>query len=256
MLILTQLKHRYQINLSCSALGHTYAGLVVSFLLVARINSTLARYNDSNGYIGIMYRETRECFFGWGSFPQCKKDLVVVVFFGWEEKMGRKNPLTCTTHLSFFLLLLLLCPTTTGEMVQKAVIFSRKGNNTDLAAKEWRSELAYRVLLLLRTTVSTIEYPSAKIPAYEIPELSGMEWHYVQPDRKFLQRAEIPSCEETDSIRVPTRMAQLVRETICSQLSRLAHPMNVQEELNMLASVDKFQEGYYGIRKFRVCMCV
>jgi hypothetical protein len=139
-----------------------------------------------------------------------------------------------------------------GEIVQKAVVFSRKGNNTDRAAKEWRSELAYRVLLLLRTTVANIEYPSARVPAYEIPELSGMEWQYVQPDRNFLQRTEIPYSEETDSIRVPNRMAQLVRETICSQLSRLAHPMNVQEEINMLASVDKFQEGYYGMRKFRV----
>jgi hypothetical protein len=132
------------------------------------------------------------------------------------------------------------------------LVFSRKGNNTNQEAKEWRSELAYRVLLLLRTTVSNIEYPSARVLAYEIPELSGMEWQYVQPNRTFLQRAEIPYSNETDSIRVPTRMAQLVRETICSQLSRLSHPMNVQEELNLLASVDKFQEGYYGMRKFRV----
>jgi hypothetical protein len=137
-------------------------------------------------------------------------------------------------------------------MVQKAFVYSRKGNNTDAAAKEWRSELAYRVLLLLRTTVSNIEYPSVRVPAYEIPELSGMEWQYVQPDRNFLQRAEIPYSEEINSIRVPNRMAQLVRETICSQLSRLQHPMNVQEELNVLVSVEKFQEAYYGMRKFRV----
>lgn len=198
VVLLKFLKKQYDLNLSCSSLGHTFAGLVVSFLLVARINSGLARYNECRGYIGIMYQETR-------------------------------------------------------EIVQKALVFSRsRGNNTNVAAKEWRSELAYRVLLLLRTTVANIEYPSAKVPAYEIPELSGVELQCVQPDRQFQIRAEIPYSEETDSIRVPKRMAQLLRETVCSQNSRLPHPLSVQQEMNLLASIDKFQCGYYGMRKFMV----
>jgi predicted membrane chloride channel (bestrophin family) len=60
VILLKVLKNRYQLDLSCSPLGHTFAGLVVSFLLVARINSGLARYNECRGYIGIMYQETRE----------------------------------------------------------------------------------------------------------------------------------------------------------------------------------------------------
>ncbi|KAG7344780.1 bestrophin, RFP-TM, chloride channel [Nitzschia inconspicua] len=189
------LETQFNVNLSCSPLGHTFAGLVVSFLLVSRISSTLARYGECRGYIGIMYQETR-------------------------------------------------------EIVQKALVFSRTaGNNTNQAAKEWRSELAYRALLLLRTTVANIEYSSAKTAAYEVPELSGVELQCVQPDRNFLRRANIPFSEETDSVRVPKRMAQLLRETICSHGSRLPHPIHVQHEMNLLASVDKFQGGYYGMRK-------
>jgi hypothetical protein len=150
------------------------------------------------------------------------------------------------------IVMVLICVVLAGEIVQKALVFSRKGNNTNQAAKEWRSELAYRVLLLLRTTVANIKYPSAKVPAYQIPELSGVELQCVQPDHRFLQRAEIPYSEETDSIRVPKRISQLLRETVCSQDSRLPHPLSVQQEMNLLASIDKFQGGYYGMRKFMV----
>ncbi|KAL3922166.1 MAG: hypothetical protein SGILL_002351 [Bacillariaceae sp.] len=192
------LKKNYDIDLACSALGHTIAGLVVSFLLVARINSGLARYNESRGFIGIMYRETR-------------------------------------------------------EIVQKALVYSRSKKNSTQSDKEWRSELAYRTMLLLQTTVATTQYPTHRVPAYEIPSLSGVELQCATPDRSFLQRANIPFSEEANSVRVPKRMAQLVRETVCSQNERLSHPISIQQEMNLLASVDKYQGGYYGMRKFMVC---
>jgi hypothetical protein len=56
------------------------------------------------------------------------------------------------------------------------VVFSRKYKITQQEAKEWRSEIAYRIMLVLRTTVAIIEYPNDIIPAWQLPELSsGLE---------------------------------------------------------------------------------
>jgi hypothetical protein len=139
------------------------------------------------------------------------------------------------------------------ELVQKSIVYSRsKPKNNETTAKEWRSELGYRSLLLLRTTVAVIEYPSKKVPAYEVPELSGVELASCQPDKQFLRHANIPSAAAIDSIRVPQRMAQLLRESICSQSERLAQPLSGNQESSLLASIDNFQGGYYGMRKFMV----
>jgi hypothetical protein len=200
VVLLKILELNYGLRVTVSTLGHTIAGMVVSFLLVSRINSGLTRYNESRGYIGVMYRETR-------------------------------------------------------EIVQKALVYSRSKRNSDRAGQEWRSELAYRAMLLLQTTVANISYPSRRIPAYEIPELSGVELQCATPDKEFLRHANIPSSEETDSVRVPKRMAQLVRETVCSQGDRLLHPITAQQEMSLLAAVDKFQGGNSGMRKFMVSAC-
>ncbi|KAL3934521.1 MAG: hypothetical protein SGARI_003348, partial [Bacillariaceae sp.] len=140
----------------------------------------------------------------------------------------------------------------TREIVQKALVYSRSKKNADRNGKEWRSELAYRAMRLLQTTVANIRYPAQKVPAYDIPELSGVELQCATPDKDFLRRANIPSTEESDSVRVPKRMAQLVRETVCSQGDRLSHPISIQQEMTLLACVDKFQGGNYGMRKFMV----
>jgi hypothetical protein len=64
---------------------------------------------------------------------------------------------------------------TLGELMQTMVIWSRKYRNTTMEAKEWRLEVAYRTMLLLRTIVAVLEYPTRKIPAWTVPELSGIE---------------------------------------------------------------------------------
>ena len=55
-----------------------------------------------------------------------------------------------------------------------------------------------------------------------------------------------------DSLRVPTRMAYLLRESICSQEERLQHPMHIQLENKLLSSVDSIVQGYYG---YVYCKC-
>jgi predicted membrane chloride channel (bestrophin family) len=51
-------------------------------------------------------------------------------------------------------------------------------------------------------------------------------------------------------MRVPIRVAYLLRKTTCSQSKRLRIPIHVVQENKLLASIDNFMGGYYGIRKF------
>jgi predicted membrane chloride channel (bestrophin family) len=43
--------------------GHSFASMIVAFLVVSRINTTLARYSECRNYIGVMYREASELIF-------------------------------------------------------------------------------------------------------------------------------------------------------------------------------------------------
>mmetsp|Transcript_5700 Transcript_5700/g.13923 ORF Transcript_5700/g.13923 Transcript_5700/m.13923 type:complete len:459 (-) Transcript_5700:1346-2722(-) len=139
----------------------------------------------------------------------------------------------------------------TRDLVQKAIVFSRRDpctKNNDRASREWRSEVAYRCLLMAKTTASTVEFPGSKIASYEIPELGGQELEFCTPDGAFPRHAGIPRSRGLDSLRVPFRVVQLLRETICGQGERLAKPMSTVHEMNLLASVETFLGGFHGIR--------
>lgn len=134
------------------------------------------------------------------------------------------------------------------DLVQKAIVFSRRNKNNDQAAKEWRSEIAYRSLLMARTTAANTEFPLSQIPAYDVVELGGPELEFCRPDLEFFHHAEIPHSRGIHSFRVPLKIAQLIRETICSQEERLATPMSTSHEMNLLATAESILGGYHGIR--------
>jgi predicted membrane chloride channel (bestrophin family) len=116
--------------------------------------------------------------------------------------------------------------------------------------KEWRVELAYRAMVMLRTVLSVIEYNSNRVVAWNIEELSGYELDYVTPKAEWRRYALTQSTERTDSMRVPVRLCFLLRETIASQQSRLSRPLPPQQELKLLATVEGFMDAWYGMRKF------
>jgi hypothetical protein len=155
-----------------------------------------------------------------------------------------------------------------GELMHHTVVFSRKYKNTDPQAKEWRSEIAYRIMLVLRTTVAIIDYPNDKIPAWQLPELSsGLELQACKPgsttttttwnhqwahhNHNNSEESEaysdpILAADLMHSFRVPIRLTFLLRESICSQEERLTHPLVMDQELKLLEYVDRILEGYYG----------
>ena len=132
------------------------------------------------------------------------------------------------------------------EMIQKMLVFSRKNKNTTVESKEWRMEVAYRTLMMLRTSVAVMEYPSVGTPAWEVPELAGQELEYCTPSQSWRRHAQLPHTQYMDTMRVPSLMAYLLRQSIVSQEERLPHPMVVLHESKLLGSVDSFLQGYYG----------
>lgn len=195
MITLSKLKEYDILDIGISGQGHSYAGVIVSFLVVSRINTALSRYNECRGYLGAMYRETR-------------------------------------------------------ELLQTAFILTRRDDNMSRADKDWRNELAYRAMVMLRTVVSVIEYSTYKVPAWEVPELSGYELDYCTPASEWRRYAQTTNTERTDSMRVPLRLAYLLRETLCSQQKRLSSPLQVSQELKMMGTIDSFMTGWFGMRKF------
>ena len=137
----------------------------------------------------------------------------------------------------------------TGELIQYASIFSSVDNN-DIAAKEWRNEVAYRTLALLRCSVAVILYPTTKVPSWDVPELNGFEREDVK-NNIFLNPATLRYAhknrsEYEENLRVPIRLAYLLRKSIHSQERRLNKPLHVVRELKLLGAVDGFMNGYYG----------
>jgi predicted membrane chloride channel (bestrophin family) len=138
------------------------------------------------------------------------------------------------------------------ELIQSCCVFSN--HTVDQAAKEWRNRVAYRTMLLLRLSMAVIDYPEANVPAWDLPELRGAELEdikaslFTNPANRRWAHSERSEWEET--MRVPIRMAYLLRKTVHSQGTVLSEPIALVQENQMLASINSFMGGYYGIRTF------
>ena len=140
----------------------------------------------------------------------------------------------------------------TRELTQYMVVMSRQivDNQIHRPSKEWRMEVAYRALVMLRTAMAVVRYNQERKPAWEVPELTGVELDYTMPNATWRRHAQVSHHRRTDSMRIPIRLAYLLRESIVSQNDRLAKPLPVPKEVKLLTIVDSFSNGYYGIRSF------
>ena len=186
--------------------AHNFLALVVSFLLVSRVNIALNRYNVARDCLGQMCRSTR-------------------------------------------------------DLVQNACVLSLDGSSNQ-ADCMWRNEIAYRTLLLLRTSMAVVGFRTTSEPAWAVPELNGEEYDDIK-NSIFLpttssQQDEVVNKYATshiqgtwqETMRVPIRVAYLLRKSIQSQGKRLNKPLVFSAENKLYGCVDSFMGGYYGIRKF------
>lgn len=164
------------------------------------------------------------------------------------------------------------------EIVQEACVLS--ADNADESAKEWRHEVAYRCLILLRTIAAVIDFPVKQKAAWEVPELNGFELDYVSRNlfvtntgggadqslwttsssssisssgssstvRRWAHKQHDDAWEE--SLRVPVRLEYLLQTSLHSQRQRLQIPIQVSQETRLFTSLSGFMAGYFGMRKF------
>jgi hypothetical protein len=133
----------------------------------------------------------------------------------------------------------------TREMIQKTLTFSRKHTrNTTLESKEWRMETAYRILLLLRTSIAVLQLRTLGVAPWEVPELSGQELEFCRPSLSWRRHAQSTQSRESDSIKVPMLMAFLLRESVSSQEQRLSHPMTALQEDRLLQGIESYMTAY------------
>jgi hypothetical protein len=142
------------------------------------------------------------------------------------------------------------------ELIHNMVVLS--GHNTDLRAKEWRNEVAYHTCLLLRVAMGVIDYPEQYKNVWELDELDPQERvdmrKYIYYDtgspQNALRWAHNSRTEYEENMRVPIRLAFLLRKQIRRQRMDLGESLVPQLELKLMASVDSFMGGYYGMLKF------
>jgi Bestrophin, RFP-TM, chloride channel len=187
-------------RLKVSAQGHSFITLVVSFLLVSRVNTCLSRYNEARSYVGLMYQHVR-------------------------------------------------------ELVQDSCVFSRA--STDDNARQWRHDVAYQAVVLLRTAMVVIDHPGDQVWPWNIPELNGPEKEIVL-NNSFLNPNNLkwsyymPRDDWEEAMRLPVRISYLLRKTIQAQTRILVPPnvIAVVQENRLHSSVDAIMNGYYGLTKF------
>ena len=179
--------------------GLVFVTKIMAFLMVARVNNSLHRYNKARDCLTVMYRESR-------------------------------------------------------EFVQYVGAFS--SGNTDQAAHEWRHEVAYRCLILLRTCMAVIDYEGDQIAAWTLPELNGMEKDDIMGTLFSVEPTAVRRWahdnhdEWKDSLRVPVRLSYLLKKSVHTQKERLTQdPIPWLYESKLLSCVDKFMTGYYDVRK-------
>ena len=171
----------------------------VAFLIVSRVNISIGRYNEARGYLGVMYRETR-------------------------------------------------------ELLQNMVVFSE--DQREPGAKEWRLDVCYRSMLLLRTAMAVIDYATDRVPVWELNEISKEERLAIQknlyiqtPDNagsNAMRWAHETRTEFEENMRVPIGQAFKLRQAIFNQYKTLPTPLPAVQVNKLMASVDSYMVGYYG----------
>jgi len=134
-------------------------------------------------------------------------------------------------------------------MIQSTMAFSRKHTkNQTLESKEWRIETAYRMLLLLRTSIAVLQFRTLGVAAWEVPELSGQELEFCRPTSSWRRHTTQSgsTSRDVDGLRVPMLMGYLVRESVSSHEQRLPHPLTPLQEDRLLQRVQSFVAAFEG----------
>eukprot|EP00542_Grammatophora_oceanica_P002347 CAMPEP_0194065714 /NCGR_PEP_ID=MMETSP0009_2-20130614/85623_1 /TAXON_ID=210454 /ORGANISM="Grammatophora oceanica, Strain CCMP 410" /LENGTH=460 /DNA_ID=CAMNT_0038718593 /DNA_START=473 /DNA_END=1855 /DNA_ORIENTATION=- len=127
-------------------------------------------------------------------------------------------------------------------------------------AKQWRQEVAYRTILMLRIAVAAIEYRSSRVHTWEVLPEQQDSLDLVCDDHaeplaagsfRLSRWSHGDRSMVDENFRAPIILAYNVRETIMRQRNGnyLKARMHVNEELRILNYVGDFMQSFHGLQK-------
>jgi Bestrophin, RFP-TM, chloride channel len=117
------------------------------------------------------------------------------------------------------------------ELTQRMVIVSSKTTSTQqqqtttTGPQEWRNEVAHRTMLVLRTVVACMDYPTSKIPAWNVPELFTMA---VRPSRLENESEIMTTTTTTTAPTTTTTISQPQTQVATPELSFIKNGLQHQ----------------------------
>lgn len=144
--------------------------------------------------------------------------------------------------------------TETRELVQQACVYT--SDDASDSAQQWRSDLAFSVMALLRAVQAILDYEADGETVWDVlNEELGRE---IQ-QKLFLESPRFRHHGEglveergkvEENFRIPHFLVQKLRFVIYSQRSRLSRPLDPLQERALNISVDRFVGGWTGLRYF------
>jgi len=144
------------------------------------------------------------------------------------------------------------------ELVQNMIIFTQADQSDQ--AKAYRLELAYQMSMLLRLVMAVIDFPTNKVPGWELPELRGKAKAYLLKNREIAVLARQSEEAANDhhkaemNMRLPIQMGYFLGETIFAaneHIVRESSKLGPWQFGKVFGSLDGFMAAYYGIRRFQ-----
>jgi len=177
-LVLVEMQHRgFQVAINDS--GHKFMSVLISFLVVSRVNIAYARFMENARLMTDLFRNCR-------------------------------------------------------ELVMNAMSFTRQFRSE--ASKDWRLDVCRRVIVLLKVTVSVLEYNQKRETTWTLPMLKRHE-----------QEALLASVGESRE-RCPILLSMFLRTAISAHES-FEVQLNTNEKLRLLQNNTDYVQDYHGLMK-------
>eukprot|EP00548_Thalassiothrix_antarctica_P000828 CAMPEP_0194147076 /NCGR_PEP_ID=MMETSP0152-20130528/22509_1 /TAXON_ID=1049557 /ORGANISM="Thalassiothrix antarctica, Strain L6-D1" /LENGTH=375 /DNA_ID=CAMNT_0038847765 /DNA_START=70 /DNA_END=1197 /DNA_ORIENTATION=- len=143
--------------------------------------------------------------------------------------------------------------TSSQQLIHLMSVFT--SDNITQNGKEFRHDMAFLTMTQVRCIMCVMDYQNDKVASWDLPEIDPQiavklrEQLFLNDKTKaFAHHSWISKCEE--NMRVPIRLALLLRKQIMSQSKKLEQPLIGAEENRMLGTVDAIMNAYYEVRGF------
>lgn len=181
-----------------SSVGHSFMGLLVSFLIVSRSQISYGRFMNFRNMLAKQYRMCR-------------------------------------------------------QIAQFTMIYSFQNQTPE--ARQWRHEVCYRTILLLRVTMDALLWSSTEREKWEQEYFKYQQRDAEQGEQgasehffRFRQLSHGRRSNVDEIFRAPITFCHLLKQTIMTHPDYLGYKLAVNEYRDLVLFVASFQEAFHGFR--------